>query len=318
MKAATLTLNPAIDRTMFFDGIFTAGELNRARATVSNAGSKGVNVSRALKIMGIDAVTYGFCGGANGTIFKEMLDSEGILYRFTETAAETRMNIKMTDSEKNCTEANEAGGPISDVELAELMDSLDAFFNETNSISTDNKQFFFIGGSIPRGVEKSVYKDIVSMGKKYGSRVILDCDGEALKQGMEGLPYLIKPNLFELSGYVGKSLKTIDEVVENSKRIYEEKGVSVLCTMGGDGSVYAGEYGFYTANTPKVELRGFTGAGDTYLASFIYELDRTGSAEQAMRFAASASAAKVELEGTAMPSFEAMRKYESMLDVTSV
>ncbi len=324
MKAGTLTLNPAIDRTMFFAGEFKAGALNRAVRTVANAGSKGVNVSRALKAMGADAPAYCFCGGDAGESFAKMLADEGIECRFVKTAAETRINIKMTDSLGNCTEANEAGGPITEGELARMLALVEGFADDganpqkTDSLSTENKQFFFIGGSIPPGVGKDVYKSVVNSLKARGVYTVLDCDGEALRQGMEALPYLIKPNLYELSQYVGNSLSTVDEVVENSRKIYVEKGISVLCTMGGGGSVYAGEQGCYFADTAKVEVRGFTGAGDTFAAAFIFELDRVGDIESALRFAAGASGAKVSMEGTAMPDYGYMRELAEKINVKKI
>ena len=65
MNIATLTLNPALDRSMLFKS-FQAGRLNRAYSSVTTVGGKGINVARALKKFGYDAVCYGLCGGDSG------------------------------------------------------------------------------------------------------------------------------------------------------------------------------------------------------------------------------------------------------------
>lgn len=307
IKAATLTLNPCLDKTMYFESSFKAGELNRMSSYILTLGGKGVNVSRFFKILGIEAVAYGFSGGNNGKTMKALLDEEGVKYNFTETTAETRMNLKMIDSDKVCTEANEKGGPVSEEELKNLLSYI-----ETN---TECGQYFFLGGSIPHPVDNTVYNSIIQVLKSRGAKVVLDCDGKALKSGIEAKPSLIKPNLFELSGLVGKEITTLDEALAECESLYVEKGVEVLCTMSEKGAIFAGECGLFSVDSPHVELRGFTGAGDSFLTAFVYEREKTGSVEEALKFASSAAAAKVELPGSSLPSKDDMKKYISCVNV---
>ena len=86
--------------------------------------------------------------------------------------------------------------------------------------------------------------------------------------------------------------------------------------MGGDGALYAGPEGGTYVSSPKIVLRGFAGAGDTFLASFcgsywgcVSEVDKE-DISSALRFASSAAAAKVELEGTTLPKREDMWKFK--------
>ncbi len=301
MKAATLTLNPALDRTMYFDKPFRAGELNRCCDTVTTLGSKGINVSRFLKLFDIDALAYGFCGGDTGKTMSNMLLEEGVSFSFIETEAPTRMNIKMIDSEGVCTEANEKGGPITEKALKSLIDLMEN--------SAEKGKYFFLGGSIPHPVEKSVYNSITQVLKSKGAKVILDCDGEALKQGIEAKPSLIKPNLFELSGLVGRQITEESDALATCKQLYVEKGVEILCTMSEKGAVFAGREGVFSVTSPRVTLRGFTGAGDSFLSAFTYMRDKTGNIEESLKFASSAAAAKVELPGSTLPKLGDMDKY---------
>ena len=303
MKLTTITLNPALDRTMYFDSAFAAGELNRASSSMLSLGGKGINVSRVAKLMGHDTECVSFCGGRNGEIMRAMLAEEGIPSCLISTACESRMNLKMIDREGSCTEANERGGPVTEAEMQTLTDRL------FDSFSTDRAQVYALGGSIPQGVEKSVYKMLTNLLKSRGAYVILDCDGEALKQGLEAAPHLIKPNLFELSLLVGRELSTTEEAVENAYRIFGETGTAVLCTLGGKGAFLACERGVCTVTSPQVPLRGFTGAGDTFLASFVCATAEGKSIEDALAFASSTAAAKVTLPGTELPRREMMGKY---------
>ena len=307
MKAATLTLNPCLDKTMYFNRPFRAGELNRCNDSIITLGSKGVNVSRFLGLFGITAPAFGFCGGDTGEQMKKMLDTEGISYCFTKTIAPTRMNVKMIDSDGICTEANEKGGPITENELSDLITDVEKFIT--------GEEYFFLGGSVPYPIEKSVYKLLITKLKSKGARVILDCDSDALRYGMEATPYMIKPNLFEISQLCGEEIKTVDEVCERIKGIYLSTGVEILCTMSENGAVYCGKSGMFSVNSPQVTLRGFTGAGDSFLASFVYMKDKTGDPEEALRFASSAAAAKVEMPGSQLPKKEDVNKYKDSLTV---
>ncbi len=301
MKAATLTLNPALDRTMYFDKPFRAGELNRCYDTVTTLGSKGINVSRFLKLFDVEAVAFGFSGGDTGRTMENMLRDEKVSFSFVMTEAPTRMNIKMIDSDGACTEANEKGGPITDEALKKLVDLME------NSV--EKGKYFFLGGSIPHPVEKGVYNSITQVLKSRGAKVILDCDGEALERGLEGRPSLIKPNLYELSLLLHKEIKEPEIAIAECKRLYVEKSVEILCTMSEKGAVYAGKEGVFSVTSPRVEMRGFTGAGDSFLAAFTYMRDKTDDIEYSLRFASSAAAAKVELPGSTLPPVSDMEKY---------
>ena len=304
MKIATLTLNPALDRSMLFE-TFTAGALNRAISSVTTVGGKGINVSRVLKIHGIDAAAYGFCGGDNGETMKRMLDKEGVSYCFAQSAAPTRMNIKITDKSGEATEASESGGPITDAESEKMLLMLEDLFCGKNG---ETPEYFVISGSIPKGMKSDIYKTITEKAKKNGIKVILDCDRDALRNGVEAQPYMIKPNKFELEQYAGHHFANDNEMINYACNLSEKYGLKIIITLGGDGAMYVGEDGVYKVNAPKVEMKGFTGAGDSFLATFTAKYDGTNP-DEALRYAASFSASKVELEGTLLPDAKTAEKY---------
>ena len=313
MKIATLTLNPALDRTMYFGDNIKIGALNRAktdRESVTTIGGKGTNVSCMFKILGIESTAYGYIGGTNGDAFAQGLRDYNITTDFTRTLCDTRMNIKIITDSGIATEFNEAGGVISESEKTDLLKKIE---NEMY-----NADLFFMGGSVPLGIEKSIYKDIINLSRNKNTRFIIDCDGEALKYCMnnEKKPFIIKPNQFELEQYCGKNFNldgdfdnALKQVKEESQKIYNDTGVIVLCTLGEYGGLYCGEEGIFYRKSPKVKVRGFSGAGDTFLTAFCsvyFNLYDYGDnrAESALDFAIAASSAKVTKRGTEFPTVE--------------
>ena len=61
----TLTLNPAMDKTVVIDNL-TPGGVNRIQSLRVDVGGKGINVSKCLKALGCQSIAAAFWGGAAG------------------------------------------------------------------------------------------------------------------------------------------------------------------------------------------------------------------------------------------------------------
>ena len=78
----TVTLNSAIDRTIAVPN-FRQGRRHRSVEASTMAGGKGVNVARALKLLGRPVIATGLAGGPTGARLMERLAEESILTDFT-------------------------------------------------------------------------------------------------------------------------------------------------------------------------------------------------------------------------------------------
>ena len=105
----TVTLNAAIDRTVAVPN-FRLAQRHRAVESQTVAGGKGVNVARALKVLGRPVIATGLAGGATGTRILERLAEESILNDFTRIEGESRTNLAVVDpTSGEQTEINERG-----------------------------------------------------------------------------------------------------------------------------------------------------------------------------------------------------------------
>ncbi|MGI6742887.1 MAG: 1-phosphofructokinase family hexose kinase [Eubacteriales bacterium] len=319
MSIYTLTLNPALDVSVRGAGAACWGKLNKTDSQTLSCGGKGINVSRALKAMGEDAPAYLFYGGETGRTMLGMLDAEGIEYRGVETSAPTRINVKTifgTNGGTVLSEFNGAGGPISREELEKLCESLMGELKKHTINPQDSRSFLIMSGSIPQGVENTVYNSVIMLLKNRGVHIVVDASGAALESALEASPYMIKPNLDELSSIAGKRLVEMSEILYRIFQIFVENGTRVLATLSEKGAIYAGPEGLWKVSSPQVELKSFAGAGDTFLAGFVHTIGSgeagsvsAGRIPDALKFASSAAAAKVELDGTEIPTLEQMGKY---------
>jgi 1-phosphofructokinase len=121
---ATITLNPALDKTVYVRGLIV-GDTNRIERTEVDAGGKGINASRMLAELGAETVALGFIGGRTGAFIEHVLSQEGIKTDFVQTRVETRSYVDVQDLDgvpPTC--LNERGGPITADELEKLKETV--------------------------------------------------------------------------------------------------------------------------------------------------------------------------------------------------
>ena len=149
----TLTLNPAIDKTVVIPG-FRAGAVNRIQTLRTDVGGKGVNVSKCLKKLGCASLSVALWGGSTGKHAMEALKAMGITPLTVGVEGDTRTNLKIVDPEQGeNTDINEPGPAIGRRQLEDLVDLLDRTVGEGDLL--------VISGSIPKSVDTGIYRDLV-------------------------------------------------------------------------------------------------------------------------------------------------------------
>ncbi len=272
VKFTTVTLSPAIDRAEYISSL-SFGKTNRAEKTVISAGGKGINLSRALLELGANPSTVVFAGGHSGEFLKNLLEDEKIPARIIDSGCEIRTCIKYV-TPYGVTEVNEA---------AELkIDPLTALVEELADTLVDNQSehILFLCGSIPQPVDKNVYNSLITLFGQCGVRVVCDCEGEALVESLLASPMLIKPNKNELSSLAGREFCSEEELVDFCREIYVDNGTEVLCTLGENGSVFVGSEGVFKSSSHRIYGCDSTGAGDRFLANFVYRKYALGMGTQ--------------------------------------
>ncbi len=296
MKYITVTLNPAIDQTYTLAVPFRENELNRSdeMSEISYSG-KGINVSKELLRRGIDSKVLCLIGREDGDEMYKHLRNENLNLFVLRTNGRVRRNISVVSPDGTSVEINEPGEETAFDEILKFFSTYDKLINESSG------QTVIISGSAPPGFRKDIYKRLVIGAKRAGNTVILDADGELLKNGLEGKPDMIKPNGEELAVLTGCKLEgETDEKVRLSALagatlIYEKTGTDVLCTLGSSGSVYAGREGRFGCPAVPANIKRFKGAGDIYLANYITERNERGrSVPEAMKKASEKTSAFLE------------------------
>lgn len=286
----TITLNPAIDRTIVVNGL-EIGQVNRIIHAREDIGGKGINVTKILNQLNDSTKALGFIGTYNKKRVYELLDQEGISYQFIEIEANTRINTKLVDAaSKLTTDLNDLGFSI-DAEQYEV-------FKEHLMTQAQNSDYMVFSGSIPIGLSKTTYSQLISIVKDK-TLTVLDAEGEMLIAGIKAGPFLIKPNIHELEAAYNVQLVNENDIIKLSREIINQYGVKmILVSMGGDGSLLITNNEVLKAEPIKVDVKSTVGAGDSMLAGMVHGIANGLSLEESLKIAAACGTLAVIQEGT--------------------
>lgn len=330
MHYITLTLNPTLDIDYRLSGMMNAGGLNRAPTPpVKRFSGKGINISRALR----DLLTRGgetaeflktetlnenmfnnstsdtvfLSRGTDGDAMSAALAEEGLSISPVHAGGGVRTNVAILGGDE-ATEINDPGLAVQEREIAAAADRTTDLMEKYGGEIT-----LFLAGSLPPECDGDIYAKLVRAGKRSGATVVLDCDGDAMRSAVTERPYLVKPNRSELFDYGAlcmsedklekyrRALFTPDSGAsyirsaagEMASLIRDGLGVRVLCTLDSAGSVYAADR-LYEAPARKVEAKSFKGAGDSFLAAFMWGVAEMNlSPDTALSFAGDFAAAVI-------------------------
>lgn len=282
----TVTLNAAIDRTLTVPN-FQRGQRHRASSSVALAGGKGINVARTLKALGVPVVATGLAGGITGTRIVEELTRESILNDFVRIDGESRTSTAVVDpTGETYTEINEWGPAVGEEELEVLTEKL--------RYLTQGAELVVFAGSLPRDVAEDFYAEAVRELTRRQIPVVLDCEGEPLRLGVEAEPFLVSPNQVEAEGLVGQEFHDDDDFGLALDRIAEMGARNVLITTesGCVALVHEDrEAERYRATAPLLEPVSTVGAGDALLGAYLAARHAGRSQAEALRAAVATGAA---------------------------
>ncbi|MDI3518580.1 MAG: 1-phosphofructokinase [Caldanaerobacter sp.] len=305
----TVTVNPAIDRTIIVENL-RLGSVNRVIRSRVDAGGKGINVAKNLKNLGDEVIALGFLG-PNANYIIDCLEEEGIKTDFVKIKNDTRTNIKISDISKGeVTDLNEYGPEVSEEEIKLLKESIFKY--------AEKSKVLVLSGSLPLGVPKTFYKEIIKELKNSNLKIILDADNQALFYGIEEKPFMIKPNVHELEDVVGKRLETLEEIIEEGKKL-NKLGIKIVAiSMGSKGSVVITDDAVFRVKPLKVEVKGTVGAGDAYVAGFAHGIYRGLSLEETIKIAAALSTSVVMKEGTRAGTIEEVNALKDKIEIEKI
>ena len=277
----TVTFNPSLDYIVTIDD-FRLGKTNRTTSELMLPSGKGLNVTTVLHNLGIENIAFGFTAGFVGEEIKRRAKDVGLVCDFIDIPnGVSRINVKMKDFDG--TEINGMGPVIDESSQKLLMEKLERLKEGDTLV---------LAGSIPTGMSKNIYSDILKALDGRGIRFAVDATKELLLNVLAYHPFLIKPNNHELGELFDVIIEKKEQVEPYARKLQEMGAKNVLVSMAGEGAVLLDEHGkIYLLDAPKGTLVNAVGAGDSMVAGFIAGWDEKEDYEHAFKLAVCAGSA---------------------------
>ncbi len=257
----TVTLNPAIDQTVFLDAL-VPGTVHRAKGTHRQAGGKGINVATMLALGGTDVAVSGFLGEANSSIFDRHFEAHGLQDVFVRVPGETRTGIKIVDADANATtDLNLPGVAPTQAQCDQLVAKILPLIRPG--------MWVVIAGSLPAGVEPGFLIELIRKLRAVDAKIAVDSSGSALAAAVEAGIDLAKPNEHELAELVGRELPDFQSILSAARELNRERVPNLIVSMGGDGALFLSPEEELLASAPSVQVVSTVGAGDSLLAGYL-------------------------------------------------
>lgn len=302
----TLTINPAIDRTITVDRLVFEDRgyiLDQSEV----AGGRGINASQVIHGFGGKTMALLTSGGENGAKMEKSLSRMGFPYQVVRVRQESRINFTISDRQGLTAKLNEIGLPLEPHEVALIREAVATHLKKT--------RWLMICGSIPPGVPPHFLCELIEMAKKAGVKTLLDSDGEALHHGIESKPTVITPNQPEAERLLGRALITRTHFLDAIERIKAMGPESVVLSLGSRGAIGSGPDGTFEALPPRIDSLCPIGAGDALAAAFVWAIDKKKPFQEALRWAVATGTAKASLPGLQFPTLDQSRAVYKQVEV---
>lgn len=294
----TLTANPSFDRTVALPGPLERGAVHRVEAMTSQAGGKGVNISRAAVAAGL--ATIAVLPAEPDDPFVHELEHAGIECRPSRPAGEIRVNLTLTEPDGTTTKLNSPGAAVGPEHLDDLAATLVRHAREGS--------WAVLAGSLPPGAPADFYAALLPRLHEV-AKVAVDTSDAPLAALVDALPGaapdLLKPNAEELASVTGTDedkLESDPAWAATAARSLVERGVgTVLATLGARGAILVDADGAWQATPPPIAVVSTVGAGDCSLFGYLLADLRGLPAPERLALAVAYGTAAAGLPGTTIP-----------------
>jgi len=257
----TVTLNPALDIAGAVARLEPERKLHCSHVT-TRPGGGGINVARAIRELGGEAVALFPCGGSTGAVVCALLRAEGVAILPVEVSGVTREDFAITDLEDGHQYRFVLPGP----ELgADDFNRCEAELERRLS----RRALVVISGSLPPGVTPAQLAGVARVVRAGGSRLLVDTSGPALAAVAEVGADLLKPSVNELSTHAGRALSDDGDIAAAARALLGAgPNRAVLVSQGGAGALLVSADGPVRRFVPPpVPVVSVVGAGDSLVGA---------------------------------------------------
>jgi 6-phosphofructokinase 2 len=307
-RIVTFTPNPAIDISTSIERIMPIHKL-RCSAARRDPGGGGINVARVVRRLGSEVTAVYPRGGATGRLLSQLVELEQIASETSEIAEETRGDFSVYEDTSGKQFRFVLPGPtVTEPEWRAILDVLSA-----HAIPPG---FAVASGSLPPGAPPNLYARACRIAKAWEAKFVLDASGPALAAALKEGVYLVKPNLRELSEFMGERLDGEAAWLRASFGLVKSRQAEIVAlTLGHRGALLVDRDRVLRAEPPPIKPVSSVGAGDSFLGAVVWGLAAGLDLDHAFRLGVAAGSSAVLNPGTGLAHPDEIRRLAAQVVV---
>ena len=308
-RIVTVTLNPALDISVETEAV-TPGPKLRCVAPRFDPGGGGVNISRAVALLGGRSLAAVAASGPNGEQVLSLLAEDGVTATPLPAPGPSRMSLAVTQADGAQfrfvlpgPEWTPAACAALEVRMADLVSPGD---------------LLCLSGSGAAGAPADFYLRLARQAKAEGARVLLDTSGAPLAAAAAATDRpvsVLRMDQEEAEGLAGRPLPALADLAAMGRQLTQGGAAdTAVIAAGAEGSVLVGPDGTaWHAAPPKVPVLSKVGAGDSFVGALVLSLSRGEAPERALAHGVAAAAAAVQTPGTRLCDPDETRRLRDLI-----
>lgn len=288
----TLTVNPALDVAVTVEAMVPEHKMH-AVASRRDPGGGGVNVSRALRRLGVASEALIVAGGPIGDELVALVEAEGVTVSRIANPHMTRESFAVRDASRGAQYRVVVDGPP----VADADALLDAVVAAARGASV-----LVVSGNLSPTTPPALYRDLLAAVDADSPRTttVVDCAGPALAEVVRSGATIVKPSRRELASLVDWTPATPGELVVAAREVLGRGAIeSLVVSLGARGAVLVERDSPATwFAPPAVDVVSTVGSGDTMVAALVATLLEGSDLVDAVRRGVSAGTAACLTDGT--------------------
>ena len=291
---------------VYLSSDFSARDAIQADKLLEYPGGKGNNAARMAALWGAQVKLHAFCSRESLKQVTHFQKARGVFPCLTAVDGSNRPCVILT--------------PLKGVgervinSPSQLVITRADFQNLKAKLEKNMKpgDVLTLSGSLPRGVPEDAYAKMIRLAHSKKVRVLLDSYGPGLRLGIQAHPFLIKPNLRELSLSLNVEIRKVADLSRVMDSVLGSGVEVVVVTLGDMGAVLKTKKdAFFVKSLPvkSGQMESPVGCGDAFFGTIAYGIHQKKDWKSILKEATAAAFTNLGIPGAVFMSRKNIRNH---------
>jgi len=291
------------------------GKVLRADEWFTYPGGKALNAARTAGMLGgrvraLVAAPPGWRGN-----LREFLGRYRVGFSLLPVRGEGRTCVVLNERVSGRARARET---VINTDLRLVLTALDrARLAAAVRRASRRRGFLVFAGSLPPSLLGGATRDLYRLASAGIARLAIDQSGRWLREAVRHRPWVVKPNLHEFHGLLGRRTRTFNDLLAACDEVRGGGVQRVLLSLGARGALLVSPSGRWFAPAlpaPKGDLSPI-GCGDALFGGFLRTVAAGGSEPEALAWGVAAATANLAHRGACLMNASEIRALAPLVRV---